>query len=540
MSVSEKVATTVIWAKQLTTGTYSTLTKPLLENEFARRNMKAIGLSIFLWALVICSAYWYTGNAASTHKRQFLDRGIQELSVISEKINTPLLENDLLTLNIAITELGKKIDPVFAAILNHDGTVMVHTDQDAVGKPLEGLPEATVIENREGALIESGRFRGFEPVVQFSRLLEYAKVTIGQVVFGLRAADFQQPADRYRTIFWVLSAVATLLLAGTIMAADILKKRKTARELDAFERLNKVGPYMLKRKIAQGGMAELYLAEYVREDGFRRTVALKKILPHFAQNKDFIDMFIREARLAAMLQHPNIVQIFDLIRMHNSSFMAMEYIHGKNLAEIMVQEKKGLPVGLALFIIQKITSGLYYSHSRVDDTTGEPLSIVHRDISPQNILISFKGEVKISDFGISKAKSEPSLTQAGVIKGKLSYLSPEQALGREVDHQADIYALGLIFHELLTGKRVYRFENELDAIRTIPTMTIAPVTDLRPDAPEELNPIVQKCLKKDKALRYQTCRELHDDIVELKTRLHITIGGSHLGDFMQQLFGEKE
>lgn len=283
-------------------------------------------------------------------------------------------------------------------------------------------------------------------------------------------------------------------------------------------------------------MAELYLAEYIREDEFRRTVAIKKLLPHLAENQDFVDMFIREARLAAKLQHPNIVQILDLIKVHQSSFIAMEYIDGKNLAEIMAGEKQGLSVPMTTFLIQKISLGLYYSHTIKDKETGEPLKIVHRDITPQNMLISFKGEVKISDFGISKARSEPSFTQAGVIKGKLSYLSPEQALGKEADHQSDLYSLGIVFYEMLSGKRVYRFENELDALRNLPKKEIPPIISLRPDIPDELNAIVMKCLEKATDRRYRSGREIYDALTHFRKRMNISFDESNLVDYMTKRF----
>ena len=261
--------------------------------------------------------------------------------------------------------------------------------------------------------------------------------------------------------------VTSILLAVALVFTDRTSRAKAVKIRKELEGMIKIGPYLLTQQIAKGGMADLFLSDYLRQDGFRRTVAVKKILPHLAENQDFIKMFIREARLAALLQHPNIVQIIDFGKIQNVYLIAMEYIDGKNLAEIMAHVKQGLPVDLSVFVIMKICTGLQYSHDKTDDKSGKPLNIVHRDISPQNILISFLGEVKITDFGISKARSEPRMTQAGVIKGKLSYLSPEQALGREVDHQADIYALGLVFYEILSYKKIYRFDNHIEAIRSI-------------------------------------------------------------------------
>jgi len=337
------------------------------------------------------------------------------------------------------------------------------------------------------------------------------------------------------TLLMVL-VVTSLLLAVGLVFMDRISRAKAVKIRKELEGMNKIGPYLLTQQIAKGGMADLFLSDYLRQDGFRRTVAVKKILPHLAENQDFIKMFIREARLAALLQHPNIVQIIDFGKIQNVYLIAMEYIDGKNLAEIMVHVKEGLPVDLSVFVIMKICTGLQYSHDKTDDKSGNPLHIVHRDISPQNILISFLGEVKITDFGISKARSEPSMTQAGVIKGKLSYLSPEQALGRVADHQADIYALGLVFYEILSYKKIYRFDNHIEAIRSIPKVNIPPLISLNPGIPDELNRIVMKCLEKDKKLRYQSAQEIHDDLMSLRNKLNISYDASNLSDFMRKNF----
>ena len=251
-------------------------------------------------------------------------------------------------------------------------------------------------------------------------------------------------------------------------------------------------------------------------------------------------MFTREARVAALLQHPNVVQIFDYGKIENAYFIAMEYIDGKNLGEILAALKQGLPVDKAVFILSQICKGLDYSHTKQDENTGDSLHIVHRDISPQNLLISYQGEVKISDFGISKARSEPSLTQAGVVKGKMAYLSPEQALGESIDHRADIYALGLVFHETLTGKRVYRFSSDIEALQTIPKMDIEPVRDLVPDLPDELNRIVMKCLEKQKDLRYQNASDLDADLAAFRKELKTSFDAADLADYMKNIFKQDD
>jgi serine/threonine protein kinase len=363
-------------------------------------------------------------------------------------------------------------------------------------------------------------------------MIRFADVAIGQAVVVLDAGRL---ASRIGVMRWIYAAAA----AGVLIAAAVLllaldrgKQKRALATKTAMEQMDRIGPYILKERIAMGGMAELFKADYQREDGFRRTVAIKRIRPHLAENDDFIKMFTREARLAALLQHPNIVQIFDYGKIDNAYFIAMEYVDGKNLGEILTAMKIGLPVEQAVYIVCEICKGLEYSHTRVDDDTGTALDIVHRDVSPQNMLVSCKGEVKISDFGISKAQSEPNLTQAGIIKGKLAYMSPEQALGESLDRRADIFALGLLFHESLTGLRVFRFENEIEAIRSIPQRDIEPLTEIIKQIPEELNRIVMKCLAKDREARYQSAGALYADLMAFRKAQQITYDADDLAAFM--------
>lgn len=535
MAVGEKVTTRMTRAKQLATSTISGVSGKLLKSAFISRNKKPLAVYLLFFILVPLAGHVSIRNYQEKYREAFISDGLQAANNMGEKINSPLLAKDILTLNVAVGELEKKSHPVFTAILDHDGKIIAHSDPDVIGNTYAVPEDAEVLATFDDVSVDRGAYKG-TPIIRFTKEIFFSKVKIGQFLFGVEAKKLDKAIERYNTLLaglWIISVIG--FMAAVVLTDRVLKK-KMARQLEEFEKADKVGPYQFTKKIAQGGMAELYLAEYKREDGFKRTVAIKKILPHLAQNQDFVDMFIREARLAAMLQHPNIVQIFDLIKMHNSSFIAMEYVDGKNLAEIMAHEKKGLPVDLAIFLIQKISAGLYYSHTKKSADTREPLNIVHRDVSPQNMLISFKGEVKISDFGISKARSEPSFTQAGVIKGKLSYLSPEQALGKETDHQSDLYALGIIFHEILSGKRVYHFSNELEALSNIPKIDIPPIIELRPEIPAELNDIVKKCLEKDKTLRYQSGKEIYDDLTKLRSRLNISYDESDLVDFMTERF----
>ena len=530
----------MMWMKQLSTTTINSVAgkvKTLMSGSPLKRHA-AIGMVVLI--VLNLMVFFILEGKIDTAEKTFSNKGIDLALGLADKSGSPILSTDILSLTVAIGEVMENPEIRYAAILDHQDLVIAHSDPTKISRPLEAVTAESLINTINGVKITSGKMDAQTPVIVFQNDVTYAGVKIGKISIGWKAQKLFSAVKTYRlymVLFLVFSAVATI---GTILLVErVLKKRKMERE-KAMEGMTRIGPYLLTRKIAQGGMAELYLADYLREDGFRKTVAVKKVLPHLAGNRDFIDMFIREARLAALLQHPNVVQIADFGKIQNAYFIAMEYVNGKNLAEIMGFLKKGLPVDMAVFLILKISNGLQYSHSRKDDKTGMPLNIVHRDISPQNILISLNGEVKLSDFGISKATSEPSLTQAGVIKGKLSYLSPEQAMGLAVNHQIDIYALGLVFYEILSGKRLYRFANDIEAIRTIPKMTIPPIITKRPDIPQGLNNIVMKCLEKSTTQRYQTAQEMQDELVKLKNHLGITYDASDLALFMRSNFEKPE
>jgi len=541
MSVSEKVSTTMLWVKQFSTKTFSTISKKLFSIQFVKRNKKSIYICLISWLIINVGGFLICRNTATGLKNDFYQKGVSATQSLSVKTGSSLLGNDVLSLNVAIGEFAKKDNLVFAAILDHKNRVVAHSDPEMINRPLMSLQDLRQVKIIDGVFIETGKGGDDKkPLFSFSQDISYSGVKIGKAYFVMPSTELNHALSRSRMIFLSVLLISTLLVGMVLFFIDRIFRAKARKIREEVEGMVRIGPYLLTKKIAKGGMAELFIADYIREDGFRRTVAIKKILPHLSENQDFIKMFIREARLAALLQHPNIVQIVDFGKIQNAYLIAMEYIAGKNLGEIMAQLKEGLPVDLSIFLIMKICMGLTYSHARKDDRSGESLHIVHRDISPQNMLISFLGEVKIADFGISKARSEPSLTQAGVIKGKLSYLSPEQVMGQEVDHQADIYALGLVFYEILSYKKVYRFDNHIEAIRSIPKKEIPPLISLRPDIPDELNRIVMKCLEKDKKLRYQTVQEIHDDLISLRNKLNITYDASNLADFMRKNFGKPD
>lgn len=535
MTASEKTST-MMWIKQLSTTTIHTLSGKIRGYMTGSPLKRNIIIGVLAWLSINCLVFMMVQNKIKAVENTFYTDGAIQALALSEKIGESLLENDILSLNVAIGEETEKEGVEFAAVLDHQGSVLVHSDPSRINAPLEALTNGRKLRRVDGVDILTGKNPEGEKLIQYNKDVTYSDIKIGMVSIGASVKSLEGMLSSYRInriLFIALSAAAAILI---LFFAERTRKNRAEKTRKEMEDTSLVGPYVLTKKIAQGGMAELFLADYKREDGFKKTVAIKKVLPHLAENRDFINMFIREARLAALLQHPNIVQIADFGKIQNAYFLAMEYVDGKNLAEIMAHLKRGLDVDMAIFIITKIAAGLEYSHTKTDDQTGTQLHIVHRDISPQNMLISYQGEVKISDFGISKATSEPSLTQAGVIKGKLSYLSPEQAAGGEVDHQADIYALGLVFYEILTGKRLYRFSSDIEAIRSIPKMIIPAVKEQRPDIPDALNDIVMKCLEKDKSVRYQGAKELKKDLLNLKNKLTLTYDISSLSKFMRDNF----
>lgn len=524
--------------KQSPTSIFGTFSKKLLKIEFIRRNRKGLIIFLSLWLVANAGAFFIYRNAVIKTNEAFFQQGAVAAQNLAAKSGTLILDKEFLALHMVIKELKDVRALKFAAILDHNNMILTHTDTEMINKKFEILGQQNPIKNIKDTKILAGIAPDGSEIFGFLNTMIFANVEIGKVYVALSAAPLYQSLDRLKYYFMAWGLLAVISLIVVLAWLNRTAKAKAVKVLKEYADMDQVGPYVLLKKIARGGMAELFLSDYVSEDGFRKKVAVKRILPHLAENTDFIQMFTREARLAALLHHPNIVQILDYRKINNAYLIAMEYIEGKNLGEILSTLKHGIHHELAGFIISEICKGLDYSHNKRDDMTGEPLHIVHRDISPQNMLVSFRGEVKISDFGISKAISEPSLTQVGVIKGKMSYLSPEQALGEPVDARADIYALGLVFYEILTGRRVYQFESDIEAIRSIPKMVIQPVIQKQPDIPQELNDVVMKCLEKNKDLRFQSASELYKELVRLKKNLKIMVDSSNLVDFMKKYFQE--
>jgi serine/threonine protein kinase len=274
------------------------------------------------------------------------------------------------------------------------------------------------------------------------------------------------------------------------------------------------GKYYLLERINVGGMAEVFKAKVMGVEGFERIVALKRILPHIAEDEEFITMFIDEAKIAVQLQHANIAQIFDLGKVDDAYFIALEYVQGRDLRGLfdgLRRQGHTMPMPQVCYVIMQVCEGLDYAHNK-RDAQGRALNLVHRDVSPQNVLIGFEGEVKLIDFGIAKAAGKASKTQAGILKGKFGYMSPEQVRGLPIDRRSDIFALGIILYEMLTGQRLFVGESDFSTLEKVRNVEIVPPSSFNAQISEPLERIVLKALAKDVEDRYQNALDLHDDL----------------------------
>ncbi len=301
------------------------------------------------------------------------------------------------------------------------------------------------------------------------------------------------------------------------------------------------GKYTLIDRIAVGGMAEIFLARQAGLEGFEKTIVIKRIRPHLSKQTSFVKMFLNEAKLAAQLNHPNIVQIYDLGKIGESYFIAMEYIFGRDMRRIIPKaDAMGIPFPMvyALKIASSVCEGLYYAHQKVD-LYGNPLNIVHRDVTPENIFVSFDGTVKVLDFGIAKAANQIEQTRAGEIKGKLSYMSPEQCMGKPLDCRSDIFSLGVVLYEWITGFKLFTGESEVAILKSITEGKIYAPSYFKSDIPEPVEAILMKALEKDRDKRYQTAWDMQYDIDQFLSQYEFTPSNIHLSNFLKQLFHDE-
>jgi len=268
--------------------------------------------------------------------------------------------------------------------------------------------------------------------------------------------------------------------------------------------------YQILERLDAGGMAEVFKAVAVSLEGFEKPVAIKRVLPQLSANDGFIRMFLDEARLSLYLSHTNIVSVFDVVQTDDVYFIVMEYIEGANLKRVVeaARLRQGpLPVPIAVYIAVQVCQGLDYAHNRTDPR-GRDLNIVHRDVSPPNVLLSWTGEVKLTDFGLAKAASQVSVTDPGVVKGKFGYLSPEAALGEAVDRRTDVFAAGIVLWEMLAGRRLFQGNADWDTLQLVRKAEIPSLRALNPSVPVELEEVIRRALARDPNERFQSAEEL--------------------------------
>ncbi len=288
-------------------------------------------------------------------------------------------------------------------------------------------------------------------------------------------------------------------------------------------------------------MAELFLAKRRGVEGFEKTLAIKRILPELSWNREFVSMFINEAKIAARLSHPNIVQIFDFGKIDNYYFIAMEYVHGENLRALLQRsEQKQIPLSadLAAFITARACAGLDHAHRKTDET-GRPLRIVHRDVSPQNVLVSYDGDVKVVDFGIAKAVAENPEATRGVLKGKLAYLSPEQVQGVSLDARSDIFAIGLVLYELLAGKKLFTQPDPAEVLDSIVHVNADEVARSLTHVDRTLRDVLRRALAPDPENRFRSAGEMQIALEEYLRASGDPGGTMQLTNLMRLLFDEK-
>ena len=301
------------------------------------------------------------------------------------------------------------------------------------------------------------------------------------------------------------------------------------------------GRYELLKRLAGGGMGEVYLARQRGIDGFQKLLVLKTLLPHLCEDEEFITMFKDEARVTAQLIHPNICQVFEFDQAGGVYYMAMEYLRGEDLRKLWrACEQRGMPLPVPLIcrIVADAAAGLDFAHS-LRDARGQPYRIVHRDISPQNVLVTFEGGVKIIDFGVAKAAGRAQHTRTGALKGKYSYMSPEQVSGQSVDNRSDIFALGIVLHELLTGRRLFKADSDVQTLARVRECNVPPPSEINPQLPAGLDSIVLRALAKEPRERYGTAQEFRLAIEEWLIQGRMSASSAHLAEFLKRIYAER-
>jgi serine/threonine-protein kinase len=377
------------------------------------------------------------------------------------------------------------------------------TAEQALGNPMAVLWTATIVftalrGKRSLALFAGGLVAAQTVLLYFllawPRLAEPIPMIFSPPMVMLRAAY-------YFVIGWLAALVAGYLTHRAEQALHAVREKEL------------MGKYFLHERLGVGGMAEVFRATYSPEGGFEKQVAIKRILPAYAEDEDFVTLFRREAELGSLLNHSNIVQVLDVGRFGDTYFMAMEHIEGVSLRELL-KSHGPLPLAVVAYLGAELGQALDYVHQRTS-SEGLPLNLVHRDVNPPNILLSRIGEVKLGDFGVARAAIHVRLTQADRVRGKLGYLAPEQARGQAFDGRADLFALGLTLHEALTGQRVFQGEDASDMVRGAPPPFLVPPSVHRPEVPPALDAAIMELLRWQVAERTHRGQRLREQLCAL-------------------------
>jgi eukaryotic-like serine/threonine-protein kinase len=316
--------------------------------------------------------------------------------------------------------------------------------------------------------------------------------------------------------------------------------KKTDRSMDALSTIQDANTFRLERKLAEGGMGAVYEAIQLGTDGFEKRMAIKTILEDFSTNEEFVEMFIGEAKLVADLIHQHIVQIYQLGKAGRQYYMAMEYIHGVNLEQFIDRHQeynKRIPTELCVYVASRVARALEYAHKK-RNPEGELLGVVHRDVSPKNIMIDSEGVVKLTDFGIAKARNLMKDKEGDVLMGKVQYMSPEQAAFEQTDGRSDIFSLGVVLYEMLAGRNIFSDDDTLVVLNNVQQKEIPPISHYNPNVDDDLQRVLDRMLERDKGRRYQDAGECATDL-----EFYIYKGGygptfNTMSDYLQRLFPE--
>ncbi|MDH3255207.1 MAG: serine/threonine protein kinase, partial [Acidobacteriota bacterium] len=401
----------------------------------------------------------------------------------------------------------------------------------SAGTGTAGSLWATAGTNDEAGVAQEGEassfWRGeFDPALPSVSERSWPSVE-ADVVAGAEAGDSAETSESF-----LVEANVEVDAGSESGGGDISSKDLEGDSASEF------GQYHLEERIAVGGMAEVWRASMVGMEGFQKTVAIKKILPHLAENKEFVTMFVDEAKLAAQLNHENLVDIYDLGKIGSDFFIAMEYVDGKDLRSILNRlrrRQEQFPLGLAVFIAARTAAALEYAHTR-RDADERPLGLVHRDVSPRNILISHNGNIRLCDFGVAKAVSSVTQTEIGALKGKIQYMSPEQAAGARVDARSDLYSLGNVLFEMVTGRALFVQDTEISLLDAVRGGEVDEPREIRADLPDEVNAILLRALQKDPSDRYASAGEMQRELEEALFHLDPKPTHGALAEWLQMLF----